>query len=128
MKILLAGSEGYLGSLLGPVLSSDGHDITGLDTGFYRERTLFRDGEMVPWTISKDIRKVEIEDLREMEAIVHLGELSNDPLGQLSPDITCEIIRADDPALGVQWPMPITQMSGKDRELPTLAEIKAQLF
>jgi dTDP-4-dehydrorhamnose 3,5-epimerase len=37
-------------------------------------------------------------------------------------------IRADDPALGVQWPMPITQMSGKDRELPTLAEIKAQLF
>jgi nucleoside-diphosphate-sugar epimerase len=91
MKILLAGSEGYLGSLLGPVLSRDGHDITGLDTGFYREGTLYRDGGTVPRTISKDIRKVEIEDFREVEAIVHLGELSNDPLGQLSPDITYEI-------------------------------------
>lgn len=91
MKILLAGSEGYLGSLLGPVLSRDGHDITGLDTGFYREGTLYRDAGTIPRTLSKDVRQVEIQDLRDIEAVVHLGELSNDPLGQLSPDITYEI-------------------------------------
>jgi nucleoside-diphosphate-sugar epimerase len=91
MKILLVGSEGYLGSLLGPVLSGDGHDITGFDTGFYREGTLYRASGTIPRTISKDVRQVEIEDLRDIEAVVHLGELSNDPLGQLSPDITYEI-------------------------------------
>ncbi len=91
MKILLVGSEGYLGSLLGPVLLRDGHDVTGLDTGFYREGTLYRDAGTIPATVSKDVRQLQIEDLRDMEAVVHLGELSNDPLGQLSPDITYEI-------------------------------------
>ncbi|HEY1790634.1 MAG TPA: SDR family oxidoreductase [Verrucomicrobiae bacterium] len=91
MKILLVGSEGYLGSLLGPVLLREGHDITGLDTGFYREGTLYRDSGTIPRTLSKDVRQIEIEDLRGAEAVVHLGELSNDPLGQLSPDITYEI-------------------------------------
>ena len=91
MKILLVGSEGYLGSLLGPVLSRDGHNVTGFDTGFYREGILYRDSGTIPQTVSKDVRQVEIEDLRDTEAVVHLGELSNDPLGQLSPDITYEI-------------------------------------
>ena len=91
MKILLVGSEGYLGSLLGSVLSREGHDITGLDTGFYGEGILYRDSESKPRTVSKDVRQVEIEDLRGFEAIVHMGELSNDPLGQLSPDITYDI-------------------------------------
>ncbi|HEX3625620.1 MAG TPA: SDR family oxidoreductase [Verrucomicrobiae bacterium] len=91
MRILLVGSEGYLGSLLGPMLSRDGHDVTGLDTGFYREGTLYRYGGTIPKTISKDVRQIEIDDLRGIEAVVHLGELSNDPLGQLSPDITYDI-------------------------------------
>ena len=91
MKILLVGSEGYLGSLLGPCLSDNGHDVAGFDTGFYREGTLYRYGGTFPRTISKDVRQVDIEDLRGFEAIVHLGELSNDPLGQLSPDITHDI-------------------------------------
>ncbi|HEV2329550.1 MAG TPA: SDR family oxidoreductase [Verrucomicrobiae bacterium] len=91
MKILLVGSEGYLGSLLGPVLSRDGHDVIGIDTGFYREGTLYRAAGTIPRIVSKDVRQIEIEDLRDMEAVVHLGELSNDPLGQLSPDITHEI-------------------------------------
>jgi nucleoside-diphosphate-sugar epimerase len=91
MRIALIGSEGYLGSLLGPVLLRDGHDVTGFDTGFYREGTLYRDAGTIPRTVSRDVRQVEIEDLRGMEAVVHLGELSNDPLGQLAPDITYEI-------------------------------------
>jgi nucleoside-diphosphate-sugar epimerase len=91
MKILLIGSEGYLGSLLGPKLSRDGHDVTGFDTGFYREGTLYRASGMTPRILSKDLRQVEVEDLRGFEAMVHLGELSNDPIGQLAPEITYEI-------------------------------------
>jgi nucleoside-diphosphate-sugar epimerase len=91
MKILLVGNEGYLGSLLGPFLLGNGHDVTGLDTGFYREGTLYRASGMAPRTLSKDLRQISVEDFHGFEAIVHLGELSNDPLGQLAPEITYEI-------------------------------------
>lgn len=91
MKILLIGNEGYLGSLLGPKLSRDGHDVTGFDTGFYREGTLYRASGTTPRTLSKDLRQTGIEDLRGFDALVHLGELSNDPIGQLAPEITYEI-------------------------------------
>jgi nucleoside-diphosphate-sugar epimerase len=91
MKILLIGGEGYLGSLLGPKLSREGHDLTVFDTGFYREGTLYRATGMAPRILSKDLRHVVVEDLRGFDAIVHLGELSNDPIGQLSPYITYEI-------------------------------------
>jgi nucleoside-diphosphate-sugar epimerase len=48
-------------------------------------------GRANPRTISKGVRQIDMEDLRDIEAIVHMGELSNDPLGQMSPDITYEI-------------------------------------
>ncbi|MGO8927545.1 MAG: NAD-dependent epimerase/dehydratase family protein [Limisphaerales bacterium] len=91
MKVLLTGCDGYLGSLLGPELLRQGFEVTGADTGFYREGTLFRAGGTLPQTMTKDIRQIEVEDLRGVEAVVHLAELSNDPLGQLAPKITYEI-------------------------------------
>ena len=42
MKIVLTGCDGYLGSLLGPELLRKGHEVVGIDTGFYREGTLYR--------------------------------------------------------------------------------------
>jgi len=91
MKILLTGCEGYLGSLLGPELLGKGHEVTGLDTGFYREGTFYRASGTIPQTVTKDIRQIEAEELRGVDAVVHLAELSNDPLGQLAPKITEEI-------------------------------------
>jgi nucleoside-diphosphate-sugar epimerase len=91
MHILLIGCEGYLGSLLGPLLARNGYAVTGLDTGFYREGTLYRASGVAPKTLSKDIRQIEAEDLKGIDAIVHMAELSNDPLGQLAPNITYEI-------------------------------------
>lgn len=91
MKILLVGSEGYLGSLLGPKLLREGHDAIGFDTGFYREGTLYRASGITPRTLSKDLRQAIVEDFHGFDAIVHLGELSNDPIGQLAPEITYEI-------------------------------------
>jgi nucleoside-diphosphate-sugar epimerase len=91
MKIILTGCDGYLGSLLGPELLRKGYEVTGLDTGFYKEGTLFRAGGSVPLTITKDLRQIGEEDLRGADAIVHMAELSNDPLGQLAPNITYDI-------------------------------------
>jgi nucleoside-diphosphate-sugar epimerase len=91
VRILLTGCEGYLGSLLGPELLRKGYEVTGADTGFYREGTFFRATGTIPMTLTKDIRHIDAEDLQGIEAVVHMAELSNDPLGQLAPKITNEI-------------------------------------
>ncbi len=91
MNILVTGVDGYIGSLLGPYLEGRGHQVTGLDTGFYRSGWLYHGPDRSPACMSKDIREVEAEDFRGYEAVVHLAELSNDPVGQLNPEITCKI-------------------------------------
>lgn len=91
MRICVTGNEGYLGSLLVPELTKHGHEVIGLDTGFYKERMLYRPGWNTPVTITKDLRLIEPKDLAGVDAIVHMAELSNDPAGQLAPTITYEI-------------------------------------
>ena len=91
MRICVTGNDGYLGSLLAPELMRAGHEVLGLDTGFYKERILCPTGPLAPKTLVKDIRKVEPMDLHGVDAIVHMAELSNDPTGQLAPHITHEI-------------------------------------
>ena len=91
MRILVTGTEGYLGSLLAPELTRQGYEVIGLDTGFYKERAFYRDGGTTPLTLAKDLRHVGAEDLKDVDAVVHVAELSNDPAGQLAPTITYEI-------------------------------------
>ena len=91
MKVLVTGSDGYIGSLLAPMLLDRGHDVVGLDTGFYRDGWLYNGVKRFPACISKDTRQITPEDLKGFEAVVHLAELSNDPLGQLRPEITYNI-------------------------------------
>jgi nucleoside-diphosphate-sugar epimerase len=91
MKILFTGADGYVGALLGPYLLSKGIDATGLDTGFYRQGWLYPTAAPRPQVLTKDIRSVTAEDLKGFDAIAHLAELSNDPLGQQDPGLTHEI-------------------------------------
>jgi nucleoside-diphosphate-sugar epimerase len=91
MKILVTGTEGYLGSLLPPLLIERGHEVIGVDTGFYKVGWLYNGTEVTAKTLNKDIRNITAEDLQGVEAIVHMAELSNDPTGQLSPTITYDI-------------------------------------
>jgi nucleoside-diphosphate-sugar epimerase len=91
MKVLVTGSDGYIGSRLVPVLVAHGCDVVGLDTGFYSDGWL-PDGFGAPRVCRRqDVRDVTEADLRGFEAVVHLAELSNDPLGQLDPRVTYEI-------------------------------------
>ena len=97
MKVLITGVDGYIGCVLAPVLRHAGHDVVGLDTGFYRDGWLYHDalvaGEL-PRTVTRDIRRIEPEILHGLDAVVHLAELSNDPLGENSPAVTYEINHA----------------------------------
>jgi nucleoside-diphosphate-sugar epimerase len=92
MKVLVTGIDGYIGAQLCSVLLERGHDVTGLDTGYYRDGWLYtEETKRVPVCINQDIRRVTEEDLQGFDAVVHLAELSNDPLGQHNPALTYQI-------------------------------------
>src|SRR5690242_3264237 len=92
MRVLVTGHLGYIGAVLTPMLLKAGHAVTGLDSNLYSRCTYSAGGEIrdVP-TIRKDVRDVEAADLSGFDAILHLAALSNDPLGNLHPNLTDEI-------------------------------------
>ena len=91
MKVLLTGADGYIGAVLGPTLLERGYHAIGLDAGFYRRGWLFEDSRTRPMVMSRDLRHLSADDLRGFDAVVHLAELSNDPLGAYDPQLTLEI-------------------------------------
>jgi nucleoside-diphosphate-sugar epimerase len=92
MRVLVTGHEGYLGSVLVPVLLDAGHEVVGLDTGYYATGTLGPVPQPVP-TLRVDLRDVTVETLAPVgaDAVIHLAALCNDPLGNLDPDLTYEV-------------------------------------
>lgn len=90
MKVLVTGHKGYIGTVLVPMLLAQQHEVVGLDSDLF-ERCTF--GTTIPEIpeIRKDIRDVEAADVEGFDVILHLAGLSNDPLGNLNPDLTFEI-------------------------------------
>jgi len=90
MRILVTGHLGYIGTILTPLLVDAGFNVVGLDSDLYARCTF---GNILPEipNIKKDIRDVVGSDLDGFEAIIHLAGLSNDPLGNLNPELTYDI-------------------------------------
>lgn len=90
MNILVTGNKGYIGSVLTELLLARGYGVTGYDTGYYDGCGLY-DFHPDIRQIEKDVRDVSANDLRGVDAVIHLAALSNDPLGELVPRLTEKI-------------------------------------
>ena len=91
MRVLVTGHNGYVGTVLVPMLLDAGHDVVGLDTNLYQAATFEDDDSIDIPAINKDVRDVTHADVDGFDAILHLAGLSNDPLGDLNPELTYEI-------------------------------------
>jgi nucleoside-diphosphate-sugar epimerase len=87
-RILVTGSEGYIGTVLTPMLLRKGYDVVGLDVDYFSAGNLT--GQSCPafQRIQKDVRDVSTDDVADVDAIIHLAALSNDPLGELNENVT----------------------------------------
>lgn len=94
MRVFVTGVNGYIGAILAPYLMERGLDVVGLDVGYYRDGWLYSDNRRIRWqprTINADLRDLQAQHLEGCDAVAHLAELSNDPLGQNNPTVTHEI-------------------------------------
>lgn len=95
MRVMVTGNNGYIGTVMVPMLQSQGFNVVGFDSNLF-EGCLFGDQSIygakqdIPYA-RKDIRDVESSDLRGVDAVLHLAALSNDPLGDFDPTLTYEI-------------------------------------
>jgi nucleoside-diphosphate-sugar epimerase len=92
MRVMVTGHLGYVGSVMVPMLLEAGHDVVGYDADLYERCTFAPAGKLasVP-ALRKDVRDVTRDDLEGVEAVIHLAALSNDPLGNLNPEVTLAI-------------------------------------
>lgn len=90
MRVLLTGHKGYLGTVMAPVLTAAGHEVTGLDSGLF-ESCLLGPAPVDPPGHRIDLRDVGPAEVSGVDAVIHLAALSNDPLGSLAPELTYDI-------------------------------------
>jgi nucleoside-diphosphate-sugar epimerase len=92
MRVFVTGHRGYIGVHLVDLLKQADHDVTGCDLG------LFDGCEWEPFAspdreLIKDVRALSARDLDGHDAVCHLAALSNDPMGELDPQLTFAINR-----------------------------------
>lgn len=90
MRVLVTGHNGYIGSVMAPLLKRLGHDVVGLDTFYFEDCTFGDDPDWIP-SLRRDIRDLTVKDLEGFDAVAHLAALCNDPLGDLNSDWTYDI-------------------------------------
>ncbi|MFI2103200.1 NAD-dependent epimerase/dehydratase family protein [Isoptericola sp. NPDC019693] len=90
MRVLVDGDRGYVGAVLVPFLQAAGHEVVGLDAGWYDGCDF---GPPVTGYEQRtgDVRDARPEDLVGFDAVVHLAAISNDPLGHLNPQATFSV-------------------------------------
>jgi nucleoside-diphosphate-sugar epimerase len=75
---------------MAPALVAAGHDVVGLDVGFYDGCDFVSPPEPLP-ELRIDLRDVKPRDVDGFDAVIHLAALSNDPLGDINADLTYDI-------------------------------------
>ncbi len=88
MKLLITGGCGYKGSVLIPQLLKDGHNIINIDTQWFGNH-LKNDKNLI--NIKQDVRKIDYDYLKNVDAIIHLANIANDPAVDLNPTLSWEV-------------------------------------
>jgi nucleoside-diphosphate-sugar epimerase len=94
MKILITGNQGYIGPVVSEHLKKMGGTIIGLDTGFFDNCSnshIISPDHFVDFQINKDVRNLTVEDLKDVNHVIYLSAISNDPMGVEFESITNEI-------------------------------------
>ena len=92
IRLIVTGNQGFIGPVLTARAKRNGHHVTGLDTGFFKDCGSPLEPETPPdHQIVRDVRDVTPADVEGADAIIHLAGLSNDPMGALDPDLTRRI-------------------------------------
>ena len=90
MNILVTGNKGYIGSILTQILIERSYSVRGFDTNYYEGIEKNKAESEINQTF-KDIRDVSKDDLKNIDSVIHLAALSNDPLGEFNPKLTYNI-------------------------------------
>ena len=90
-KIIITGHNGFIGSLLVPLLVKNGYEIIGIDTNYFGKECEFYSYTNGIKEIKRDMRNITEKDIGGAYAICHLAALSNDPIGDINPELTYDI-------------------------------------
>ena len=88
MKILITGACGYQGTKLIPLLLSKKHKVTAIDTQWFGNK-LKKNKNLNNY--KKNILDIKKNDLKEIDVIIHLASIANDPMGDLNKNLTWEV-------------------------------------
>jgi nucleoside-diphosphate-sugar epimerase len=91
MRVLVTGHDGYIGTSLVPVFKRAGHTVVGVDNGMFSDCTFVPDGIAPDVDLRMDVRDLTVDHLRDIDAVVHLAGISNDPLGDLNAATTYDV-------------------------------------
>ena len=90
MKVLVTGNLGYIGSVLTDTLKNRNYDVVGYDIGYYKNCFVLNPTKLERQIIG-DLRNLDPKELKDIDAVIHLASLSNDPLGEFMPMLTEDI-------------------------------------
>lgn len=91
MRVLVTGHDGYIGTILVPMLQSRGHSVVGMDSMLFEPCVFGARTSKPDQEYRVDIRDASPEHFREIDAVIHLAGMSNDPAGDLNPEATYEV-------------------------------------
>jgi len=91
MRVLMTGHDGYIGTVMAPLLARAGHEVAGLDTSFFYRCVFGAEPSPLATALRTDVRDASVADFEGFDAVVHLAALSNDPLGDLNAELTYDI-------------------------------------